>query len=157
MRLIDIGIEGYIVATALRAVLAQRLVRKICEHCKSDYQPSAQERAWIEVKTQDTHLNCDHFKQGTGCTSCNNTGYIGRVGIFELLEVDDDMADALRDNDSSTFAKATRESDSYQPLVLSALEKAAQGITSLEEVFRVTEQLEDIVEQSLDNLSQGSA
>lgn len=148
MRLIDIGIQGYIVATALRAVLAQRLVRKICEHCKTDYQPSLQEQSWLRVKCKDTPLDCSHFKQGSGCTRCNNTGYIGRVGIFELLEVDDDMADALRENDSGAFAKATRASDSYQPLVVSALEKAAAGITSLEEVFRVTEQLDDLDQQN---------
>lgn len=149
MRLIDIGIQGYIVATALRAVLAQRLVRKICEHCKTDYQPSVQEQSWLRVKCKDTPFDCSHFKQGSGCTRCNNTGYIGRVGIFELLEVDDDMADALRENDSGAFAKATRASDSYQPLVVSALEKAAAGITSLEEVFRVTEQLDDLDQQNL--------
>jgi len=146
MRLIDIGIEGYIVATALRAVLAQRLVRKICEHCKVDYQPTAQEQAWLSVKCAHTHIVNTGFKQGTGCTSCNNTGYIGRVGIFELLEMDNEMSDALRENNSSSFAQATRDSNSYQPLVLSALEKAVAGVTSLEEVFRVTEQLEDVVE-----------
>ena len=148
MRLIDIGIEGYIVATALRAVLAQRLVRKICEHCKTDYQPTAQEQAWLNVKCEETHIVSQGFKHGTGCTSCNNTGYIGRVGIFELLEMDDEMSDALRANDSSTFAQATRASDSYQPLVLSALEKAVEGVISLEEVFRVTEQLEDVVDNT---------
>jgi len=148
MRLIDIGIEGYIVATALRAVLAQRLVRKICEHCKADYQPTAQEQAWLNVKCEETHIVSRGFKHGTGCTSCNNTGYIGRVGIFELLEMDDEMSDALRANDSSTFAQATRASDSYQPLVLSALEKAVEGVISLEEVFRVTEQLEDVVDNT---------
>jgi len=148
MRLIDIGIEGYIVATALRAVLAQRLVRKICEHCKTDYQPTAQEQAWLNVKCEETHIDCQGFKHGTGCTSCNNTGYIGRVGIFELLEMDDEMSDALRANDSSSFAQATRASDSYQPLVLSALEKAVEGVISLEEVFRVTEQLEDVVDNT---------
>ncbi len=148
MRLIDIGIEGYIVATALRAVLAQRLVRKVCEHCKTDYQPSAQEQAWLDVKLQHSDLVSQGFKQGGGCTSCNNTGYIGRVGIFELLEVDEQMSDALRANDSYSFAKATRESSTYQPLVISALETAIEGITSLAEVFRVTEQLEEIEEHS---------
>ncbi len=148
MRLIDIGIEGYLVATALRAILAQRLVRKICIHCKCDYQPTAAERAWLQVKCQDTDLSIDQLRHGTGCTSCNNTGYAGRIGIFELLEMDDEMADALRANDSGTFAKAARKSATYQPLVISALEKAAQGITSLEEVFRITEQLEELGEHA---------
>ncbi|EPJ47124.1 MAG: type II secretory pathway, ATPase [Osedax symbiont Rs1] len=148
MRLIDIGIEGYLVATALRAILAQRLVRKICIHCKSDYQPTAAERAWLKVKCQGSDLSIDQLRHGTGCTSCNNTGYAGRIGIFELLEMDDEMADALRANDSGAFAKAARKSATYQPLVISALEKAAQGITSLEEVFRITEQLEELGEHA---------
>ncbi len=144
MRLIDIGIEGYLVAAALRGVLAQRLVRKVCEHCKTDYLPTPQEQAWLQVKCQDQSTANGTFKHGSGCTSCNNTGYTGRVGIFELLEINETMADALRANDSGAFAHATIASDSYQPLVFSALEKAAAGITSLEEVFRVTEQLEEL-------------
>ncbi len=144
MRLIDIGIEGYLVATALRAVLAQRLVRKICSHCKVSYQPSSKEQVWLNTKCQDSHFDMSNFMHGSGCTSCNNTGYQGRVGIFELLEVNDEMADALRANDSGKFANATRTSEHYQPLVVSALEKAAQGITSLSEVFRVTEQPDDL-------------
>ncbi|MEH6445628.1 MAG: GspE/PulE family protein [Oceanospirillaceae bacterium] len=144
MRLIDIGIEGYIVATALRAVLAQRLIRKVCEHCKTEYRPSFQEQAWLNIKLKGTQISGTGFKQGGGCTSCNNTGYIGRVGIFELLEVNDAMADALRANDSYAFSQATKASENYQPLVLSALEAAASGITSLAEVFRVTEQLEEV-------------
>ncbi len=144
MRLIDIGIEGYLVAAALRGVLAQRLVRKVCEHCKTDYLPTPQEQAWLQVKCQNQSTANGTFKHGSGCTSCNNTGYTGRVGIFELLEINETMADALRANDSGAFAHATIASDSYQPLVFSALEKAAAGITSLEEVFRVTEQLEEL-------------
>lgn len=156
MRLIDLGIEGYLVATALRAVLAQRLVRKICKHCKADYHPSSQELAWLKVKCANTSINIDQLKQGAGCTSCHNTGYMGRVGIFELLEMDEAMADALRANDSNAFAQKARASSSYQPLVLSALEKAGQGITSLEEVFRVTEQLEDFSEYDAPAVSGGA-
>ncbi|EPJ46802.1 MAG: type II secretory pathway, ATPase [Osedax symbiont Rs2] len=148
MRLIDIGIEGYLVAAALRGVLAQRLVRKVCEHCKTDYLPSAQEQTWLQAKCQDQSIVNGAFKHGSGCTSCNNTGYTGRVGIFELLEINETMADALRANDSGAFAHATIASDSYLPLVFSALEKAAAGITSLEEVFRVTEQLEELGESA---------
>ncbi|MCJ8298537.1 MAG: GspE/PulE family protein [Pseudomonadales bacterium] len=144
MRLIDIGIEGYLVAAALRAVLAQRLVRKVCQYCKTDYLPSPQEQAWLQVKCKDASTRNGSFKYGSGCTSCNNTGYAGRVGIFELLEVNEQMADALRANDSGAFSRAAMASDTYQPLVFSALEKAAAGITSLEEVFRVTEQLEEL-------------
>lgn len=143
MRLIDIGIEGYLAAAALRGVLAQRLVRKICQHCKTDYQPSVQEQRWLTAKHRNSVVIDQGFKQGAGCTSCNNTGYIGRIGIFELLEINESMADALRRNDSSAFARASHASEHFQPLVVSALEKAAQGITTLQEVFRITEQIDE--------------
>lgn len=143
MRLVDIGVEGYLAGTALRGILAQRLVRRICENCKQTYTPTAQEQVWVDVKGEESQVDVTELKHGKGCTYCNNTGYKGRVGIFELLEMDDEMADALRRNDNSAFSKAARNSEGYQPLVISALAMASQGVTSLEEVFRVTEQMDE--------------
>ena len=145
MRLVDIGVEGYLAGTALRGILAQRLVRRICENCKQTYTPSAQEQVWIDIKGEESQIEITELKDGKGCTYCNNTGYKGRVGIFELLEMNDEMADALRRNDNSAFSKAARNSEGYQPLVISALAMASQGITSLKEVFRVTEQMDESV------------
>ncbi len=150
MRLIDIGVEGYLAGTALRGILAQRLVRRICNNCESVYQPTPQEQVWLDIKAEELDMPPPRLMQGKGCTYCNNTGYKGRIGIFELLELDDQMADALRRNDSAEFARSARENPDFRPLVVSALDLAAQGITSLEEVFRVTEQLdESILEGSL--------
>ena len=143
MRLIDIGVEGYLAGTALRGILAQRLVRRICDNCKAPYQPSAQESVWLDIKAEEAGVEAQHLHQGKGCTYCNNTGYKGRIGIFELLELNDEMTDALRRNNSSDFAKAARQSEGYEPLVVSALKLASQGITSLDEVFRVTEQMDE--------------
>ncbi|MGY8872884.1 MAG: GspE/PulE family protein [Pseudomonadales bacterium] len=143
MRLVDIGVEGYLAGTALRGILAQRLVRRICVNCKESYAPKLQEQVWLDIKGEELDSPAIELKHGKGCTYCNNTGYKGRIGIFELLEIDDSMADALRRNDNSAFAQAARDSDGYQPLVISALALAAKGITSLEEVFRVTEQLDE--------------
>ncbi|BBB31512.1 GspE/PulE family protein [Neptunomonas japonica] len=143
MRLVDIGVEGYLAGTALRGILAQRLVRRVCVNCKGSYAPNVQEQVWLDIKAEELGSPAIELQQGKGCTYCNNTGYKGRIGIFELLEINDSMADALRRNDNSAFAKAARESDGYQPLVISALALAAKGITSLEEVFRVTEQLDE--------------
>lgn len=145
MRLLDIGIEGYMAAAALRGVLAQRLVRKVCKHCASDYQPSTHEQQWLQgrsPKFSASTLKTATFKTGTGCSYCNQTGYSGRIGIFELLEFDESMADALRANDNQAFAKAAAASENYVTLTDSALEYAAMGITSLKEVFRVTEPLD---------------
>jgi len=139
-RLLDIGIEGYLAAAALKGVLSQRLVRKICPHCSTAFQPDLQQQIWLELMAEQQYCqaNPQGLRQGQGCTSCNNTGYTGRVGIFELLEIDEAMAEALRHGDSSGFAAAAKNSRDYRPLVASALALAEQGITSLEEVLRVT-------------------
>ncbi|MGB0732549.1 MAG: GspE/PulE family protein [Pontibacterium sp.] len=143
MRLVDVGVEGYLAASAIRAVLAQRLIRKVCDQCSSPYTPSAQEQAWLKSKLNNPDQALLGLKKGRGCTHCNNTGYKGRKGVFELLELDSDMADALRRNDSSAFTRAAHRSENYKPLVDSALDLAIQGETTLDEVFRVTEQLDE--------------
>ena len=153
MRLLDIGIEGYLAATAIKAILAQRLVRKVCSSCASHYTPTAQERAWLNTRLPQDEVHY-RFVRGTGCTYCNNTGYKGRIGIFELLEINEQMADAMRRNDSADFADAARNSASYKPLVYSALDLALSGATTLDEVFRVTEQLDESAYQQAVELSE---
>ncbi len=155
MRLVDIGVEGFMAASALRGVLAQRLVRRICIHCKATYNPSHTEQAWLqeELGVQSQSLV---FQHGRGCTYCNNTGYSGRVGIFELLELDDGMADALRASDTAAFTHAARQSAGFKTLAQSALEYAGVGLTTLEEVFRVTEQMEAIAANIVNSQAQSS-
>lgn len=143
MRLVDMGAEGFLAATAIKAVLAQRLVRRLCDNCCSDYQPDARERSWIQHVIGIPVTQSLTLQQPGGCHRCNNTGYRGRVGVFELLIINDDMADALRRSDASGFVKAAKRSKGYKPLVYSALQEAVQGVTSLEEVFRVAEQVEE--------------
>lgn len=143
MRLVDMGAEGFLAATAIKAVLAQRLVRRLCEYCCTDHDPDSRERAWIE-KVASVKLTPEtRLKQASGCHRCNNTGYRGRIGVFELLVINDEMADALRSNDAGAFVKAALASKGYQPLVVSAINEALQGITSLEEVFIVAEQIDE--------------
>ncbi|MCH8173830.1 MAG: type II/IV secretion system protein [Proteobacteria bacterium] len=142
MRLIDMGAEGFLVATSLRAVVAQRLVRRLCDNCFVEHQPDTKDLAWIKgilgEQAEDIQL-----KQASGCHRCNNTGYRGRIGVFELLIISDALADALRRADSMDFVKIAKAAPGYQPLVVSALKFAAQGITSLDEVLRVAEQIDE--------------
>ncbi|WP_067983597.1 GspE/PulE family protein [Neptuniibacter pectenicola] len=145
MRLTDIGIEGYLVASALNGILAQRLVRKICENCTQEYFSSDAERLWLDARGEELGLDEISLQKGRGCTYCNNTGYKGRTGIFELLEINEHMADALRRNDSAAFTIAAKTDPHYQPLAYSALELAIAGKTTLDEVFRVTEQLDESI------------
>jgi MSHA biogenesis protein MshE len=136
IRLIDMGIPGYMVATALQAIIAQRLVRRICDSCAAPYTPTAQELAWLHnlLGSQAESLQ---FQRGSGCPHCNNTGYHRRVGVFELLELDQAMADALRENDATAFGRAVKASPTFRSLALNALDYAIAGITTLEEVLRV--------------------
>jgi len=144
-RLIDMGAEGFLVATALRAVLAQRLVRKICNSCKTEYAPEKQETVWL-YNLLGADADNAQFYHGAGCPHCNNTGYRGRIGVFEFLEIDDDLADDLRREDSAAFAKHARNSASFKPFSKHAMQYATQGVTTLEEVVRVTGMVEEDLE-----------
>ncbi len=141
MRLIDMGAEGYVVASSLRAVLAQRLVRRICTSCSAPAQLNPQQINWLK-STLGENFSPKDYKAGNGCTQCNNTGYHGRIGIFELLEMTPDLTDALRRNDSSAFAKAAMDQESFVALADCALANARNGLTTVEEVIRVAGQLD---------------
>ncbi|WP_421342709.1 MSHA fimbrial ATPase MshE [Aeromonas veronii] len=140
LRLIDMGAPGYLVASALRAVVAQRLVRRVCEHCVEEKAPDEGQATWLTVLSGEV-LGQHTYHKGRGCQSCNFTGYSGRIGVYELLELDQPMMDALRRNDAEGFAKAARQHEHYRPLALTALDYARQGITSVDEVLRLAEDL----------------
>ncbi|MCD6617882.1 MSHA fimbrial ATPase MshE [Aeromonas veronii] len=140
LRLIDMGAPGYLVASALRAVVAQRLVRRVCEHCVEEKAPDEGQATWLTVLSGEAPGQHTYHK-GRGCQSCNFTGYSGRIGVYELLELDQPMMDALRRNDAEGFAKAARQHEHYRPLALTALDYARQGVTSVDEVLRLAEDL----------------
>ncbi len=143
MRLTDMGAEPYLVASSLLGVLAQRLIRKLCDNCKQPYTPNDQEKVWLQAMAHSGAHVPSEFTKGSGCYQCSNTGYKGRVGVYEWLEMDEGMLDALRRNSPSEFTAAAKKSRYYQPLEQCALEYAKQGLTSLDEVFRISATLED--------------
>lgn len=139
LRLIDMGAAPYLVASALRAIVAQRLVRRLCDYCKQPYQPDELESSWLRHHKADTSASYWHAK---GCQSCNHSGYKGRLGVFELLLITKPLADALRRNDTAGFAYLAHHSEGFVSLGTMALHYAQQGITSLDEVIRVSEYLD---------------
>ncbi len=141
-RLIDMGAEGFLVATALSAVLAQRLIRKLCESCAEPYKLSSQEKMWLRSNAGESAEFLE-FRRGRGCPSCNGTGYKGRTGVYELLEIDEAMADALRKHDTAAYIDAASRTKGFRPLSICALEFASKGITSLDEVLRIAGEQED--------------
>jgi MSHA biogenesis protein MshE len=123
-------------------VIAQRLIRRVCSNCKEPHQPTSSERALIaSLATQPTIAS--DFVHGKGCAFCSNTGYRGRIGVFELLEMTPEMADAMRRSNPADFATASNLSEGFVPFTQVALEYARQGITTLEEVVRVAGEIAD--------------
>jgi MSHA biogenesis protein MshE len=141
VRLLDMGAPGYLVASSLRAVVAQRLVRKICGNCSEDYRLNSQELLWLN--SLDNNLKAINFKRGKGCQSCNKTGYKGRIGVFELLEMTESMMNALKINDTVTFSQAAQQSPDFVPLAKVALMYAKMGITTVDEVLKLIEMVAD--------------
>ena len=144
LRLIEMGAEGYVVASSLRAVLAQRLVRRICSGCDSATELDPGSHSWLDSYQGRVTIPAGTvFRKGRGCPACNNTGYSGRIGIFELLEINFELADALRRNDSADFARTAQQLPNFVSLADSALQLAVQGVTSIDEVLRIAGQLDE--------------
>ncbi len=144
LRLLDMGAAGYVVGGSLQAILAQRLVRRICASCATEAVIEPQQMSWIVAMLGESAREIS-FKQGVGCPNCNNTGYRGRIGVFELLEIDYPLADALRRNNHADFANIARQQKGFKPLAACALDYAVKGVTSVEEVIRIAGQIEDAV------------
>jgi len=136
-RFIDMGIEHYLAASSIRGVLAQRLVRTICSSCREAYSPSKEEMFILSIDTE--RLKDFELYRGNGCSNCNNTGYKGRMGIYELLVMNDDIRELVMKNSSaSALYKKARESG-MKTLKEDGLEKVRRGYTTIEEVLRVTQ------------------
>ncbi|EGQ9716520.1 Flp pilus assembly complex ATPase component TadA [Vibrio alginolyticus] len=137
LRMIDMGAPGYLVASAVRAVVAQRLVRRVCPDCKTEDHLDESRQQWLAGRFPNQVSTI--FYKGAGCQNCNLTGYRGRIGVFEMLELEQEMMDKLRANDAVGFAQAARRSENYKPLLASAMELALQGTVSLDEVMTLGE------------------
>ncbi len=133
-RLIDMGVEPFLVASSLIAVAAQRLCRKICENCKEPYEVTPTVLKRLDIKTPKDVV----FYHGKGCNKCNNTGYLGRMGTLEVLLVDDAIRDMVVKGKSSDEIKEYAVSRGMKTLRQNAFQKALAGLTTIEEVLRIT-------------------
>lgn len=136
MRLVDIGIQPYLISASVNAALAQRLVRRICENCKTEVtSPKPSEVAYLESCGADI----GKLYQGAGCEKCHQTGYKGRLGIFELMELDDDIRQLISRNAGLVELRHATEEKQMRSLRQDGLLKVAAGVTTVEEIIRVTE------------------
>lgn len=132
-RLIDLGVAPYLVSASLIAVLAQRLVRKICPNCKEEYEPSHGIRRTVAEWSGKE----PSFYRGLGCKKCRNTGYIGRIAIHEMFVPDDKILDLVAEDIPLKKLRAEAIKNGMVPLHLDGVEKVAAGITTVDEILRV--------------------
>ena len=135
-RLLDLGLEPFLVTAVLEGVIAQRLVRRICNNCKTEYTPQLEQLMELELKAEDVEGKV--FYYGKGCESCNNTGYKGRLGIYEMMVLDDDMRDMIVKHASTQVLRVESKKRGMRTLRESGLMAIYDGITTIEEVVRET-------------------
>jgi type IV pilus assembly protein PilB len=138
-RLVDMGVEPFLVSSSLLGVLAQRLVRKVCSRCREEYTPSESMLKALKLEDKAGSLT---FVRGKGCKYCTNTGYRGRIGIYELLKNTPTIQDLVLKKASSADIRIVARKEGMVTLREAAIEKLVAKITSLDEVFRVTQEIE---------------
>ncbi len=129
-RLFDLGIEPFLIASALEGVIAQRLVRRICPHCKEPYKPTEEELSELGLSGEYT------FYRGRGCEHCMGTGYRGRTGIYEVLEVDEEVKKHILKTQDAVELRNFAKSKGFKSMLEDGIRKVLAGITTSEEVLR---------------------
>jgi general secretion pathway protein E/type IV pilus assembly protein PilB len=135
-RLIDIGVKPFLVASSTRGLMAQRLVRKVCKQCAAPYAPSDAERKQLGLDSANTQGAT--FLKGKGCQNCNNTGYRGRFGIFEIFIIDDDARKLIYEKVSSSVLRNRAREMGMRTLREDGIRKVLAGLTTPDEVIRAT-------------------
>jgi len=142
IRLVDMGAPGYMVATSVHAVIAQRLVRLICESCTVEHAPDGHEARWLEA-VMGAEWTKRKFRRGRGCSHCNGTGYAGRTGVYEMLEMTPELVRAANRSDPNLFIESARRHLKGRTLTDHALALVLAERTTVAEAIKVAVQVED--------------
>lgn len=142
IRLLDMGVPRFMMGSSLQAVLAQRLVRVICESCRQEHQLSTSERDWLSLDLAD-QIDQHHYHAGRGCGHCNGTGYRGRTGVYELLEMTKPVIDAAHQEDNAKFIEAAKTQMAGNTLRKYAIDLVLAGITTVSEAMRISNQVDE--------------
>ena len=132
-RLINMGVEPYLIGAALNLVLAQRLVRRVCAKCRQAYEPPRNVRKALERMG----YQADAFFKGVGCRSCRNTGYKGRLGVHELLVINDELRDAIVADPSINNLRRIAQAGGMIDLAHDGFRKVREGMTTIEEILHI--------------------
>jgi MSHA biogenesis protein MshE len=141
IRLLDMGVPRYMVALSVHLVLAQRLVRVVCENCAVPCQLAPHEREWLRYELQD-RVDAHQYLRGRGCSHCNNTGYQGRTGVFEMLEMTGEVVEATNEGDPNAFMDAGRRQMAGNTLRRDAVRLVIAGRTTVDEAMRIGSELD---------------
>ncbi|CAN5727000.1 hypothetical protein BH11PAT2_BH11PAT2_06610 [soil metagenome] len=136
-RLLDMHIEPYLISSTVRLVIAQRLVRRICTKCRYKVKISVQERASLDIDSHAEARELTHSFKGKGCESCNRSGYRGRIGVYELLPISDQMQEAINRRASARELRALAETFGMRSMDADGIRKIAEGQTTIEEILRI--------------------
>jgi type II secretory ATPase GspE/PulE/Tfp pilus assembly ATPase PilB-like protein len=140
-RLLDLGLEPYLITATVNVVIGQRLVRKICTHCKIKHTATeGEEKALLETGAGQAFEGKKDLWRGKGCDKCNESGYRGRIGIYEVMPIDECIREAMLKRCSAAEIRKAAISQGMTTMVEDGFKKAAQGITTLEEVLRVIQE-----------------
>ena len=142
LRLVDMEAEPYLIAGALRGILAQRLVRRVCDNCAAADELEPNTRIFLKRELAALEGGTV-FKKGTGCAYCNQTGYLGRIGVYEYLTITPELAELLHQGEVMQFARQAAQQAGYQNLKQSAFQLAVKGLTSVDEVMRLSFGMDD--------------
>lgn len=142
IRLLDMGVPRFMVALSLQLVLAQRLVRVICQDCSEPYKPDPHEHEWLRSELGD-QVDAHVYRKGMGCNQCNKSGYTGRRGIYEYLEMTNALVEAANHGDPSEFMRIGREQMAGNTLRRDAVRLVLDGKSTIEEAMRINNQMEE--------------
>ncbi len=141
-RLVDMGVPRYMVTSSVQAVIAQRLLRHVCESCSQQYSPTPQDVVWLEHEGVPAE-RWGNLKHGRGCSRCNGTGYSGRLGVYEMLEMDHTMLEAAAHSDLLQFTKSAQAFMKNKTLLDHALMLMLQGRTTVSEVMQISQRSDE--------------
>ena len=135
-RLLDLGLESFLITATIEGILAQRLVRKVCQRCKEAYTPTEDELFMLNLSPED--LEGRQLFRGVGCDYCNHSGYKGRMGLFEIMMLDDEIRDLIMKQASTQLLRAEARKRGMRTLRQSGLMALYDGLTTIDEVVKET-------------------
>ena len=136
LRLVDLGVETFLITATVEAIVAQRLVRRICSNCKEEYEPTREELFELQLRPEDVEGRT--FFRGKGCESCNHSGYKGRLALFEIMEFDDALRELIMSQASTAVIAIEARKRGMRSLRESGLLSIYDGRTTIDEVVRET-------------------